>query len=103
MLGPETPKLSWYTLSMVVFLWGMGLANPLGTAITMAPFGKEAGLASALLGFDDGNGGDGNLARLGANVSRRHNARWYTGNGPPDSAGIISRCPTCEVNTNSQA
>lgn len=51
LLGPETPKLSWYTLSMVVFLWGMGLANPLGTAITMAPFGKEAGLASALLGF----------------------------------------------------
>ncbi|WP_407364506.1 MFS transporter [Pseudomonas luteola] len=26
-------------------------ANPLGTAITMGPFGKEAGLASALLGF----------------------------------------------------
>jgi DHA1 family bicyclomycin/chloramphenicol resistance-like MFS transporter len=29
----------------------MGLANPLGTAITMGPFGKEAGMASALLGF----------------------------------------------------
>jgi DHA1 family bicyclomycin/chloramphenicol resistance-like MFS transporter len=36
---------------MVMFLWGMGLANPLGTAITMGPFGKEAGMASALLGF----------------------------------------------------
>lgn len=51
LLGPEAPSLSGYTLSMVVFLWGMGLANPLGTAITMGPFGKEAGLASALLGF----------------------------------------------------
>jgi len=36
---------------MVTFLWGMGLANPLGTAIAMGPFGKEAGIASALLGF----------------------------------------------------
>ncbi|MEI7087508.1 multidrug effflux MFS transporter [Pectobacterium versatile] len=51
LLGPEAPSLSGYTLSMIVFLWGMGLANPLGTAITMGPFGKEAGLASALLGF----------------------------------------------------
>ncbi|MEQ9917741.1 multidrug effflux MFS transporter [Pectobacterium aroidearum] len=51
LLGSEAPGLSWYTFSMIVFLWGMGLANPLGTAITMGPFGKEAGLASALLGF----------------------------------------------------
>ncbi|POD91641.1 Bcr/CflA family drug resistance efflux transporter [Pectobacterium odoriferum] len=51
LFGPEAPSLSGYTLSMIVFLWGMGLANPLGTAITMSPFGKEAGLASALLGF----------------------------------------------------
>jgi DHA1 family bicyclomycin/chloramphenicol resistance-like MFS transporter len=36
---------------MIMFLWGMGLANPLGTAITMGPFGHQAGLASALLGF----------------------------------------------------
>lgn len=36
---------------MSLYLWGMGLANPLGTAITMGPFGKQAGLASALLGF----------------------------------------------------
>ncbi|SSG08404.1 multidrug resistance protein D [Klebsiella quasipneumoniae] len=34
-----------------MYLWGMGLANPLGTAIAMGPFGREAGLASALLGF----------------------------------------------------
>ncbi|ACT13706.1 MULTISPECIES: multidrug effflux MFS transporter [Pectobacterium] len=51
LFGPKAPGLSWYTFSMIVFLWGMGLANPLGTAITMGPFGKEAGLASALLGF----------------------------------------------------
>ncbi|WP_223441604.1 multidrug effflux MFS transporter [Pseudomonas sp. BF-R-19] len=49
--GPTDPSLGWYALSMVTFLWGMGLANPLGTAITMGPFGKEAGMASALLGF----------------------------------------------------
>ncbi|QXG50118.1 multidrug effflux MFS transporter [Pseudomonas viridiflava] len=49
--GPSAPSLGWYALSMVTFLWGMGLANPLGTAITMGPFGKEAGMASALLGF----------------------------------------------------
>ncbi|MDM3886051.1 multidrug effflux MFS transporter [Pseudomonas sp. BCRC 81390] len=51
LIGPSDPGLTWYSLSMVTFLWGMGLANPLGTAITMGPFGKEAGLASALLGF----------------------------------------------------
>lgn len=51
LIGPKNPGLGWYSLSMVIFLWGMGLANPLGTAITMSPFGKEAGLASALLGF----------------------------------------------------
>ncbi|WP_224651475.1 multidrug effflux MFS transporter [Pectobacterium versatile] len=51
LVGPEDPSLGWYTLSMIMFLWGMGLANPLGTAMTMGPFGKQAGLASALLGF----------------------------------------------------
>lgn len=51
LIGPEAPGLGWYTFSMILFLWGMGLANPLGTAITMGPFGKQAGLASALLGF----------------------------------------------------
>ncbi|KYQ97253.1 multidrug effflux MFS transporter [Serratia sp. TSA_198.1] len=51
LIGSETPGLAWYTLSMSLYLWGMGLANPLGTAITMGPFGKQAGLASALLGF----------------------------------------------------
>lgn len=51
LIGPISPSLGWYTLSMALFLWGMGLANPLATAMTMSPFGKEAGLASALLGF----------------------------------------------------
>ncbi|HDS1738507.1 multidrug effflux MFS transporter [Pseudomonas putida] len=51
LIAPSEPGLAWYSLSMVTFLWGMGLANPLGTAITMGPFGNEAGLASALLGF----------------------------------------------------
>lgn len=51
LIGPSDPGLAWYSLSIITFLWGMGLANPLGTAITMGPFGNEAGLASALLGF----------------------------------------------------
>lgn len=40
-----------YVPAVIMYLWGMGLANPLGTAIAMGPFGREAGLASALLGF----------------------------------------------------
>ena len=40
-----------YLLPMLVFLFGMGLANPTGTALTMTPFGERAGSASALLGF----------------------------------------------------
>lgn len=40
-----------YLLPMLVFLFGMGLANPTGTALTMSPFGERAGAASALLGF----------------------------------------------------
>lgn len=51
LIGPQDPGLGWYTLSMITFLWGMGLGNPLGTAIAMGPVGKEAGLASSLLGF----------------------------------------------------
>ena len=34
-----------------VFLLGMGLGNPLCSAISLSPFGAHAGLASALLGF----------------------------------------------------
>jgi DHA1 family bicyclomycin/chloramphenicol resistance-like MFS transporter len=40
-----------FSAAMTVFLLGMGLINPLGTAITLQPFGKNAGAASALLGF----------------------------------------------------
>lgn len=50
-IGPQSPGLGWYTFSMIVFLWGMGLGNPSGTAIAMGPVGREAGLASSLLGF----------------------------------------------------
>jgi DHA1 family bicyclomycin/chloramphenicol resistance-like MFS transporter len=34
-----------------MFLLGMGVVNPLGTAQTLSPFGTHAGAASALLGF----------------------------------------------------
>ncbi len=40
-----------FSASLTVFLLGMGLINPLGTAIALQPFGKHAGAASALLGF----------------------------------------------------
>ena len=36
---------------MLVFLLGMGIVNPLGTAQALSPFGDKAGAASALLGF----------------------------------------------------
>jgi DHA1 family bicyclomycin/chloramphenicol resistance-like MFS transporter len=37
--------------AMCVFLLGMGVVNPLGTAQALSPFGEKAGAASALLGF----------------------------------------------------
>lgn len=40
-----------FSASLVVFLLGMGMINPLGTAIALQPFGRQAGAASALLGF----------------------------------------------------
>lgn len=40
-----------YLLPILAFLFGMGMANPIGTALTMSPFGERAGAASALLGF----------------------------------------------------
>ncbi|KAF0805497.1 drug resistance bcr subfamily protein [Alcanivorax xiamenensis] len=39
-----------FSLAIAVFLFGMGLINPLGTALTLHPFPDRAGLASALLG-----------------------------------------------------
>lgn len=40
-----------YLLPMLLFLFGMGMLNPIGTALTLTPFGERAGAASALLGF----------------------------------------------------
>jgi DHA1 family bicyclomycin/chloramphenicol resistance-like MFS transporter len=45
------PGLGSHTAALGLFLLGMGLVNPLGTAIALGPFGHQAGLASALLGF----------------------------------------------------
>lgn len=40
-----------YVIPILVFLLGMGIVNPLGTALSLSPFGDRAGLASALVGF----------------------------------------------------
>jgi DHA1 family bicyclomycin/chloramphenicol resistance-like MFS transporter len=40
-----------FLAAMSVFLLGMGIVNPLGTAQALSPFGDKAGAASALLGF----------------------------------------------------
>jgi MFS transporter, DHA1 family, multidrug resistance protein len=40
-----------FLVAMSVFLLGMGIVNPLGTAQALSPFGDKAGAASALLGF----------------------------------------------------
>jgi DHA1 family bicyclomycin/chloramphenicol resistance-like MFS transporter len=40
-----------FLAAMSVFLLGMGVVNPLGTAQALSPFGEKAGAASALLGF----------------------------------------------------
>lgn len=49
LVGPQ--EVVYYSGIVNVFLLGMGLINPLGTAITLQPFGHQAGAASALLGF----------------------------------------------------
>jgi DHA1 family bicyclomycin/chloramphenicol resistance-like MFS transporter len=40
-----------FIVANCVFLLGMGVVNPLGTAQALSPFGTHAGAASALLGF----------------------------------------------------
>lgn len=45
------PTFSTFTMAIALYLFGMGLINPLGTAIALNPFGRQAGLASSLLGF----------------------------------------------------
>jgi MFS transporter, DHA1 family, multidrug resistance protein len=46
-----TPSLIFITVGLGLFLLGMGIINPLGTAIALQPFRQKAGYASALLGF----------------------------------------------------
>jgi DHA1 family bicyclomycin/chloramphenicol resistance-like MFS transporter len=46
-----TPTFLPFLASMCVFLLGMGIVNPLGSAQALSPFGEKAGAASALLGF----------------------------------------------------
>jgi MFS transporter, DHA1 family, multidrug resistance protein len=46
-----SPTFLPFLAAMAVFLLGMGIVNPLGTAQTLSPFGEKAGAASALLGF----------------------------------------------------
>lgn len=45
------PDLVTITAGLVLFLFGMGLVNPLGTALALQPFKNQAGLASGLQGF----------------------------------------------------
>jgi MFS transporter, DHA1 family, multidrug resistance protein len=40
-----------FSAAMCLFLLGMGIVNPLGTAQALSPFGEKAGAASALVGF----------------------------------------------------
>ncbi|RYF60475.1 MAG: Bcr/CflA family efflux MFS transporter [Comamonadaceae bacterium] len=49
LVGPQ--DVYYFSATLTVFLLGMGMINPLGTAITLQPFGHQAGAASALLGF----------------------------------------------------
>lgn len=54
MLGLEAlgmATLATYTATLCLFLLGMGVANPVGTAVALGPVGNRAGQASALLGF----------------------------------------------------
>ena len=46
--APTQPQ---FMTAVTLFLAGMGLINPIGTAIALEPFGDRAGIASALLGF----------------------------------------------------
>ena len=51
MVSMFTPGFLPFLAAMSVFLLGMGIVNPLGTAQALSPFGEKAGAASALLGF----------------------------------------------------
>ena len=46
-----SPTLLSYLGALSVYLLGMGIVSPLGTAQALSPFGDKAGAASALVGF----------------------------------------------------
>ncbi|MHA6646015.1 multidrug effflux MFS transporter [Mesorhizobium sp. A623] len=50
-LQSGAPTQLQFMAAVTLFLAGMGLINPIGTAIALEPFGDRAGIASALLGF----------------------------------------------------
>lgn len=49
--GADAPSIVAFSGAIALYLLGMGLINPLGTALALQPFGARAGSASALLGF----------------------------------------------------
>src|SRR3954464_7491808 len=51
LVSMTSPTFLSFLGGMCVFLLGMGVVNPLGTAQALSPFGEKAGAASALLGF----------------------------------------------------
>ncbi|MEA2821415.1 MAG: transporter, family, multidrug resistance protein [Bradyrhizobium sp.] len=51
LVSMTSPTFLSFLGGMCVFLLGMGMVNPLGTAQALSPFGEKAGAASALLGF----------------------------------------------------
>ncbi|MBW8844905.1 MAG: Bcr/CflA family efflux MFS transporter [Burkholderiales bacterium] len=51
MLMGSAAGLVGFAAAACVFLFGMGLASPTGTALALTPFAAQAGQASALLGF----------------------------------------------------
>jgi DHA1 family bicyclomycin/chloramphenicol resistance-like MFS transporter len=70
------PEFVPFLAAMSVFVLGMGIVNPLGTAQALSPFGEKAGAASALLGFWQMMGAAIGVA-LAATVS--HNAMFALG------------------------
>ena len=50
-LQGSAPTQIQFMSAVTLFLAGMGLVNPIATAIALEPFGDRAGIASALLGF----------------------------------------------------
>lgn len=62
----DATDLTTFAVGLCVFLLGLGVSNPLGTALALAPFGAQAGAASALLGFLQMSG-----AALGATLATK--------------------------------